>query len=80
MKINLKLSKITISKLDNLNFKALENDQLHNLKGGGDTNITTVKVITIGGGFNDTTHLSSCEYGVDDSGNNDYGNCVSRQS
>lgn len=80
MKTNLKLSKITISKLDNLNFQPLEDNQLQNLKGGGDSYISTVHVYTIGGGFNDTTHLSSCEFGVDESGNYDYGNCVSRQS
>ncbi|MFB9077762.1 hypothetical protein ACFFLS_00385 [Flavobacterium procerum] len=41
MKTNLKLSKITISKLDNLNFKPLENGELINLKGGGGDPINT---------------------------------------
>jgi|GEM_PF-1946823 hypothetical protein len=41
MSTNLKLTKITISKLDNLNFKPLENGELQNVKGGGDqTNFT----------------------------------------
>jgi len=34
MKTNLKLTKITISKLDNLNLRPLENSEMQNLKGG----------------------------------------------
>ncbi|WP_035653008.1 hypothetical protein [Flavobacterium sp. ASV13] len=82
MKTNLKLSKITISKLDNLNFNALENEQLANVKGGGGDGVP-IKFPgspTVTAPYNDTTHLSSCEYGIGDDGNNDYGNCISRQS
>lgn len=80
MKTNLKLSKITISKLDNLNFTALENEHLRNIKGGGDT-ITSPTVqfpgsptVTLPG--NDTTHLSSCQLDWE----NDYTACISRDS
>lgn len=76
MKTNLKLTKVTISKLDNLNFKPLENEVLQNLKGG--FMFTGVDIITIGGGWNDTTHLSSCQFEYDDDGN--YTNCISRES
>ncbi|WP_337967680.1 hypothetical protein [uncultured Flavobacterium sp.] len=83
MKTNLKLTKITISKLDNLNLRPLQNDELQNLKGGGEvpsftstlqptTNPTDtsgpsgttstggVDIITIGGGWNDTSSYTSC--------------------
>jgi hypothetical protein len=85
MKTNLKLTKITISKLDNLNLRPLENGELQNIKGGGDVTsftstidpITTtqptdtsgpsgatsgggVDIITIGGGWNDTSSYTSC--------------------
>ncbi len=80
MKTNLKLTKITISKLDNLNLRPLQNDELQNLKGGGEvltfTNTSTpggptsqgnppsgggpVDIITIGGGWDDTSSYTSC--------------------
>ncbi|WP_409417643.1 hypothetical protein [Flavobacterium sp. PS2] len=83
MKTNLKLTKVTISKLDNLNIKPLENGELQNVKGGGEvttfTNTATpsdtsngtgpsgggpVDIITIGGGWNDTSSYSSCNFNL----------------
>lgn len=78
-KVNLKLKKITISKLDNLSTNQLKKDQLDNLKGGGDINFTGVEIITIGGGWNDTTHLSSCSFEYDPTAYN-YTECISRSS
>lgn len=90
MKTNLKLSKITISKLDNLNFKPLENGELINIQGGNTTvpiNTSTrtnqytsgpVIIYTAGGDYNDTTHLSSCQ--VDLGGNYSYTECIGRDS
>lgn len=48
MKTNLKLTKITISKLDNLNLKPLQKDELQNLKGGNDV-LTITNTSTPGG-------------------------------
>lgn len=64
MKTNLKLSKVTISKLDNLNLNPLQNEELQNVKGGGDSVITTVTVETIGGGWNDTSSVTSCTFDI----------------
>ncbi|PIF31804.1 hypothetical protein CLU81_2311 [Flavobacterium sp. 9] len=64
MKTNLKLTKVTISKLDNLNLKPLENGELQNVKAGGDSSITTVTVETIGGGWNDTSSITSCTFTI----------------
>lgn len=76
---NLKLKKVTISKLDNLNLKKIEREQLREFKAGGDANFTTVDIITIGGGFNDTSHLSSCDFNYDPT-QGEYTECISRSS
>lgn len=79
MKTNLKLSKITISKLDNLNFTSLENGELMNVKGGGDgVPIKFPGSPTVTRPGNDTTHLSSCQ--LDWEGNVSYTECISRDS
>jgi hypothetical protein len=79
MKTNLKLSKITISKLDNLNFASLENEQLINVKGGEPTpSVTFPGSPTVTRPGNDTTHLSSCQ--LDWEGNVSYTECISRDS
>lgn len=85
MKTNLKLTKVTISKLDNLNLKPLENGELQKVKGGGDiltfTNTSTpggptsegnppsgggpIDIITGGGGWNDTSSMTSCTFNID---------------
>lgn len=64
MKTNLKLTKIKIAKLDNLNLKPLQDEELQNIKGGEDPSITTVTIGTIGGGWDDTSSISSCTFDI----------------
>lgn len=74
MKTNLKLTKITISKLDNLNLKSIPNEELKNLKGGQDVlTWNTIDIVTIGGTWNDTSSYTSCVF-------SEAGNCLTRLS